>query len=132
LTVLAAGEVPLFLNTHYQSAYRLQREQPDTIGIKLLDPIPGGFSHIQALRKDARHPAAAVLFYEYLMSPEAQNFLFELEPVTASAYVEGSEQAAIVEGHELSILDWDSFANVSTWGDQIEGAFGFPTSEVGG
>jgi iron(III) transport system substrate-binding protein len=132
LTVLAAGEVPMFLNTHYQSAYRLQQEHPDTIGIKLLDPIPGGFSHIQALSKDAKHPAAAVLFYEYLMSAEAQNFLFELEPVTASVYVDGSEQAAIVEGRELSILDWHSFANVATWGDQIESAFGFPTSEVGG
>lgn len=130
LTLMASGEVPMFLNTHYQSAFRLQSKQPEVIGIKFLDPIPGGYSHIEAIRKDTKSPASAVLFYEYLMTPEAQNYLYDIEPVTSSVYGEDSKQAATVAGRDLSILDWSTFANHAEWGKELAKAFGFPSNEV--
>jgi iron(III) transport system substrate-binding protein len=134
LTVMAGGEYPLYLNTNFHSAYRVQLKQPDAIGIKVLDPLPASFTQLHALRKDAAHPAAAVLFLEYLMTEEAQRAHDELEPAQASLYsAEYTSMAAKMlseaEG-EISVVNWDNFEKLPEWSEKVQSAWGFPAGEV--
>jgi iron(III) transport system substrate-binding protein len=134
LTVIGAGEYPFFLLAHFHSAYKVQQEVgEDVIGLKFLDPIEGNLSNIQAIRKNAEHPAAATLFLEFLMSDAGQDILVEEEPMKGSLYAEGAaERMPIdIEGKEVAIPNWDQTSTeVKQWTDKVIEAYGFPVGEV--
>lgn len=132
ITVMAAGEHPIYLNTNYHSAFRAQKKQPDKIHIKALDVLPGSFTQLQAIRDKAEHPAAAVLFLEFLMSPQAQQHLDELEPVQASFLTPSSNSAKLIaaSGAKASIVDWEHFHDLTDWSEKVQKSWGFPSATV--
>jgi iron(III) transport system substrate-binding protein len=130
LTLMAAGEQKMYAFVNYHSAYRVQKKQPDVVGIKLLDPVPASYTQLQAIRKDTAHPAAATLFLEYLTTPEAQGFLDELEPAQSAVLAEGSMAAELTKGEKISIILWDDFAKLPEWSAMVQKEWGFPTAQV--
>lgn len=130
LTTVVAGEHPFFFLTHFQSSWRLQQDHPDKLGIKLLDPVPVHLAEIGGIRKGSEHPAAALLFFEYLASDEGQRFMHELHPGKSSIFVEDSYAGKLVEGHELAVDDWANFSQAVEWEQKVQEAWGFPTAEV--
>jgi iron(III) transport system substrate-binding protein len=129
LTLMAAGEYDLHAFSNFHSAYRVSLES-DNIEIKIIEPVPVRITQIEGTRKDAAHPAAALLFEEYTASPAVQKVLDEDEPMQSSIYAEGSELNKRTEGLEVSVMDWSHFADQAKWEEAIFDAWGFPTAEV--
>jgi ABC-type Fe3+ transport system substrate-binding protein len=130
LTLLAAGEYSLHAFSNYHSAYRVSLKSPDTIKVALLEPIPVRLTQIEAVRKGAKHPAAAALFMEYTAGPEVQKILDEDEPQQSSIYAPGSNLNELTSGKTVSVMDWDKFADQAKWEAAIVKAWGFPSAEV--
>jgi ABC-type Fe3+ transport system substrate-binding protein len=129
LTLLAAGEFSLHAFSNYHSAYRVTLKSPN-IKIGLLEPIPVRLTQIEAVRKGAAHPAAAALFMEYTASAAVQHILDEDEPQQSSIYAPGSNLNKLTEGKQVSVMDWDKFADQAIWEADIVKAWGFPTAQV--
>ena len=130
LTAMAAGQYKLIVGSNYHSGFRAQKKSPDTLAIGLLDPIPVRLTQLQAIRKGAEHPAAGVLFMEYLASADAQKALDELEPMQSSIYASGSTLNTLTKGRQLSVLGWDNFQNLQPWEQLVLKEWGFPTAQV--
>jgi iron(III) transport system substrate-binding protein len=130
LTAMAAGEYKLSFASNYHSAFRAQKKAPDTVGIGLLDPVPVRLTQLQAIRKGADHPAAGVLFLEYLASADVQNALDDLEPMQSSIYAPGSALNALTKGRQVAVLGWDNFQKLQPWEQLILKEWGFPTAQV--
>jgi ABC-type Fe3+ transport system substrate-binding protein len=120
----------MYAFVNYHSAYRVQKKQPDVVGIKLLDPVPASYTQLQAIRKDAEHPAAAVLFLEYLAGAEAQKFIDDLEPAQSAVLAEGSMASELTKGEKISIILWDDFAKLPDWSSMVQKEFGFPAAVI--
>lgn len=129
LTQLAAGEYPLHAFSNFHSASRVAM-QSDNIEVVVLDEVPVRITQIEAIRKGAEHPAAALLFLEYTASPEVQKVLDEDEPLQSSIYAEGSALNEQTEGKEVSVCDWSAFEKFAEWEEAIVSEWGFPTAEV--
>lgn len=129
ITLMGAGEFALHAFSNYHSAYRASLESPN-IKIGLLEPIPVRLTQIQAIRKDAAHPAAGALFIEYTASPEVQHVLDEDEPKQSSIYGDGSDLNKLTAGKEVSVMDWTHFDDQAKWEAAIVKAWGFPSAEV--
>ena len=129
ITLMAAGEYALHAFSNYHSAYRVTQESPN-VKIGLLEPIPVRLTQIQAIRKDAAHPAAGALFIEYTASPEVQDVLDADEPKQSSIYGEGSDLNELTAGKEVSVMDWTHFDDQAKWEAAIFKAWGFPAAQV--
>lgn len=132
LTVMAAGEYPMYLNTNFHSAFRVQSKQPNKVHIKFLDIVPGSFTQLQAMRAGTKHPASATLFLEFLMSDFAQESLDKLEPAQASFTSDTSMSHKLIQesGSTPSIVDWDHFADLTDWSEKVVSTWGFPSAKV--
>jgi len=130
LTAMAAGEYQLHAFSNYHSAYRVSLKAPDGIKIVLLEPIPVRLTQIESIRKDADHPAAALLFLEHTASQEVQDILDEFEPRQSSIFAEGSELNTLTAGKELSVVSWEEFPKLEGWESLIVKEWGFPQAQV--
>ena len=83
--MVAAGEVPLAL-TVYQFMPEAARRKGATIAWFVLEPAVARMSGIGIARR-APHPNAALLFYDFMLSTEAQELLVSMEYAPTRANV---------------------------------------------
>lgn len=69
-----------------------------------MEPVPVRVSCEQAILASAKHPYAALLWLEHMVSPEAQKLIDEHEPLAASLYVKGSTVEQEMRGKQLSVV----------------------------
>jgi len=85
-TAAAAGQVAVIVNGHAQSVEQLQAKgAPLTFGPPFVEPVvqrPQGVG----ISYQAPHPAAAMLFYDYLLSPVGQKTLQQNGVLPANPY----------------------------------------------
>ena len=81
------------------------------------------------LLNTADHPHAALLYLEFLASPEGQEIIDKVEPLRASLFTPGSVVAQEVRGKELSVIDWDHFTKFQEYQGKISAAYGFPKAD---
>lgn len=130
LTAMVAGEHPLYIANNYHSAYRIQKKSPDKIGIKLLEPIPTNGTQQVAIRKGAKHPAAALLFEEFAATEDAQQYIDKDEPAQGSVFVPGDMLYNLTQGKQLALVTWNDFVNLDAWSKEIQTIWGFPTAQI--
>ena len=96
--LVASGEVPLALTVYQYSVEQAKKKGSpiDWFVIGRAVSITNGI----AIPKKAPHPHAALLFYDYLLAPEAQRVLASIGYVPTSTKVESP-----VKGVELKSLD---------------------------
>ena len=75
-TMVAAGQVPVILSGHAQSVEQLQGEHAPVSFKPFVEPV---LSRAQGLgvAKDAAHPAAALLYYDWLLGPKGQQVMLD-------------------------------------------------------
>jgi len=95
----------------------------------VIEPIPVRPLIAQAVVNNAPHPNSALLFLEFLASPEGQRIMDENEPHRSSMYVPGSELEKIVRGRKVAVVDTENIHLVSKWMKMIVEAFGFPRAD---
>jgi len=83
--LVVAGEVPLAL-TVYHFMPEAAKRRGAAIDWFVLDPAVARMSGIGIARR-APHPNAALLFYDFMLSPEAQELLVSMEYVPTNAKV---------------------------------------------
>ena len=128
--ILAAGEVALIVANNFGATKRTQLRDPSgAIGIAILEPVPVRVSAEQAILATSTNRHAALLWLEWITSPEAQQVIDKQEPLTASIYAKGSIAEQELRGKNLSVVSWEDNAKLEPWVEKISEAFGFPRAD---
>jgi iron(III) transport system substrate-binding protein len=96
--MVGSGEVPLAL-TVYNYMPEAARKKGVPIGWFTMDPVIARANGI-GIARHAPHPNAALLFYDYMLSAEAQKILVSLDYVPTNATVDSP-----LKGLKLTVID---------------------------
>jgi iron(III) transport system substrate-binding protein len=111
-SALAAGQVQVVVTGHAQSMEQLQaKNAPIAFGPPFVDPViqrPQGVG----ISYQAPHPASAMLFYDYLLSPVGQKLLQQNGVLPANPYFPDTAFAA---NPTLHIVKMDIRPVVQNW-----------------
>jgi ABC-type Fe3+ transport system substrate-binding protein len=91
--------------------------------------VPVRFGNLQAVAATSQRPHAALLWLEWLASPEAQKLIDEHEPFNSSVYVKGGAVAEELKGRKLSLTTWENHHYMEQWEAKIVEAYGFPKAK---
>ena len=127
-TAVAAGEYPLYVGSNYGSINRAMRKDPTgNLNYKIIEPAPARtVNHANGILNTAAHPYAALLWHEFLASPEGQAIIDKYEPLKGSVFNPNSAVAHVTRGKKLSVIGWDDFTKFEEYSAQILAAFGLP------
>jgi ABC-type Fe3+ transport system substrate-binding protein len=130
LSAIAGGEYDLFLLTyHYSCMTVAKKDLNGTLACKIVEPVPVRIQNFNVVNHTAPRPYSALLWMEFLVSPEAQEIIDEYEPFNASLYYPGSKLAKLIQGKKLSVNNWDTWHNSARWERMVFEAFGFPKAK---
>ena len=130
LAAIQSGEIPMMLGPGMHTLKRaMLKDQTGLLQYVMPEPVPTQLSLQEAILASSEHPHAALLFFEWLASPEAQKIGDEIEPLGSSVHVRGSEVERLLKGKKLSALSWSDYQNFDQWHAKVFEAFGFPKAE---
>ncbi|MBI2988737.1 MAG: extracellular solute-binding protein [Deltaproteobacteria bacterium] len=130
-TAVAAGEYPLYYGPNYVNIRMAMSKDPTgNLSYKLAEPVPGrAVDSPHGILNTADHPHAALLWLEFMVSPEGQEIIDKYEPLRASVYTHGSVTEQVTRGKERSMVDWDHFTKFQEYMGKIIEAYGFPKAD---
>jgi len=131
-TGVASGEYPIYLGSNYSGVRRAMMRRDPTMNLNYKVPQPTPLRAFQdgiGILNTAEHPYAALLWLEFLASPEGQEIIDKYEPLKASVFTANSAIAQEVRGKELSVVDWHHFAKFQEYSEKIIEALGFPKAD---
>jgi iron(III) transport system substrate-binding protein len=107
--LVAAGEIPIALTVYNQAVDKL-KEKGAPLDWKALQPAFGRADGI-ALVKTAQHPHAALLFADFVLSPEGQRFIKQASRVPVNRRVDTSFDKGEFRIIDLAALlkNWDKW-----------------------
>jgi len=130
LAQLLAGEHALHLGPNFDSVLRAQnKDKAGRLAYKIVEPVPTRLNEAQGVLNTAEHPYAALLWLEFLASPEGQKVLDEQGPYEGSVFVSGTVQEQATRGKKLSHVDWKHFLKTPEYQKKIVEAYGFPRAD---
>jgi len=125
LTAMVAGEHSLFLGPNFDSVKSAQTRDPtNSLEYKILEPIPTRLLEPEGILATAGHPYAALLWFEFLVSVEAQNIMNKYW--RASIFVPGSVLYNELRGKNLSVVGWDHQSKMEEYQAKVVETYGFP------
>jgi iron(III) transport system substrate-binding protein len=131
-TGVAAGEYPIYLGSNYSGVKRAMMRRDPTMNLNYKVPEPAPLRAYQdgiGILNTSEHPHAALLWLEFLASPEGQEIIDKYEPLKASVFTANSAISREVQGKQLSVVDWNHFAKFQEYGEKIIEALGFPKAD---
>jgi ABC-type Fe3+ transport system substrate-binding protein len=124
------GEHALFLGPNLGSVKNAQeKDRAGVLAMKIPEPVPTRLHEANGVLLTADYPYAALLWLEFLSSPEGQKILDEQWPVGASFLFPGSVQAQLTKGKKLSVVDWNHITKLDDYLGKVVEAFGFPKAK---
>jgi ABC-type Fe3+ transport system substrate-binding protein len=130
LTSIVAGEIPMMIGPNYTAVKRAQAKDPvGVLQYVALEPVPVRLTVAEGIHAVSQHPNAALLWLEWMASPEAQRLADEYEPLASSVYVRGGAVGQQLKGKKLSVVSWEFHQNMEKWQAQVFEAYGFPKEE---
>ena len=130
LTAMMGGEVSLFIGPNFHSTRRAMGKDPTgVLQYVITEPVPLRMALFEAVQEGARNPHAALLWLEWMASPEAQTQADEHEPLGSSVYVRGGAVEKELKGKKLSVVSWQDVQKMDDWQAKIFEAYGFPKAE---
>jgi iron(III) transport system substrate-binding protein len=130
LTSIVAGEIPMMIGPNYTAVKRAQAKDPTgVLQYVTLEPVPVRLTVAEGIHTLSQHPNAALLFLEWMASPEAQKLADEYEPLASSVYVRGGAVETELKSKKLSVVNWEHHRNLEKWQTQVFEAYGFPREE---
>jgi ABC-type Fe3+ transport system substrate-binding protein len=131
MTSILAGEVPMMVGPNWHNMKEV--EAKDAAGVlkyAVLEPVPLRFGNRQAPLASTKHAHAALLWLEWMASPEAQKITDEKEPLASSMYVRGGAVEQELKGKKLSVVGWEHEQLLDGWQAKVVEAYGFPKAEL--
>jgi iron(III) transport system substrate-binding protein len=130
LTAMLAGEQTLLLGPDFDSVIRIMdKDKTDSIAYKLVEPVPVRLNEAQGILSKAENPYAALLWLEFVGSPEGQKILDESGPYEASVFIPGTFQERAARGKKQSVVDWGHYNKIPEYEKKIIEAYGFPRAQ---
>jgi ABC-type Fe3+ transport system substrate-binding protein len=130
LTSIVAGEIPMMIGPNYTAVKRAQAKDPvGVLQYVALEPVPVRLTVAEGIHAVSQHPNAALLWLEWMASPEAQKLADEYEPLASSVYVRGGAVGQQLKGKKFSVVSWEFHQNMEKWQAQVFEAYGFPKEE---
>ena len=127
LTSMAAGEVPMMIGPNYHTTRRaMKKDRRGNLKYVALEPVPVRLSLQEAIQVDSKNPHAALLFLEWMATPEAMKLADEHEPFSSSLYVRGGVVEQELRGKKVSVVSWDDHQHMGDWQAKVFEAYGFP------
>ena len=107
--LVAAGEIPIALTLYNQAVDKL-KEKGAPIDWKPLSPAFGRADGI-AMAKHASHPHAALLFADFVLSPEGQRIIKQRNRVPVNRTVDSSFDQRVFRIIDLAALlgEWETW-----------------------
>lgn len=131
LSYLTTGEIPIVVGPNFSTVKRAQvKDRAGVLQYVILEPVPVRFGNAQAILATSQNRHAALLWLEWLASPEAQNIVDEQEPFASSVHVPGGMVERELRGKKLSMVDWENYHDVERSEAKIVEAYGFPKAEA--
>ena len=131
LTSVLAGEIPMMVGPNFHTVKGVQAKDPaGVLQYAILEPVPLTLALQMGILAASPHTHAALLFFEWMASPEAQKIADENEPMNSSVYVRGGAVEQELKGKKLSIPSWEDYQRIGEWQSKIFEAFGFPKAEL--
>ena len=130
ITAIAAGEVSMMIGPNFTAVKRAQGKDPTgVLQYVILEPAPVRLVVEEGIHAASQRPNAALLWLEWMASPEAQKLADELEPLASSVHVRGGAVEQELRGKKLSVVSWEHHQNIEKWQGQVFEAYGFPKAE---
>jgi ABC-type Fe3+ transport system substrate-binding protein len=130
VAAMLAGEHALHIGPSFDVVLRAKtKDLTDVLGYKFTEPVPVRLNDPYSVLQTAEHPYAALLWLEFLASPEGQKLLDEAGPYEGSLFVRGTVQEEAARGKKKSVIDWDHYIKVQEYERKIVEAYGFPKAE---
>ena len=127
---LLTGETPLLIGANLSTVIRAQGKDPaGIIEYVILEPVPLRLGELEAIQSNAQNPHAALLWFEWMASLEAQKLADEHEPLASSVFVRGGAVEQQLRGKKVSVVNWENQLQVEEWQAKIVEAYGFPKAE---
>jgi len=128
---IAAGEYALSLGTNFNGFKRAMDKDPTgSLSYKIIEPVPASVvDDPSGTLNTADHPHAALLWLEFLVSPEGQEIIDKYEPLRASVFTPGSVTEQMTRGKKLSVIDWNHSDKFQEYTAKVFAAFGFPKAD---
>jgi ABC-type Fe3+ transport system substrate-binding protein len=121
----------MMIGPNFNGVKRAQAKDPTgVLQYVILEPVPVRQSEIEGIQASAQNPHAALLWFEWMASLEAQKLADEYEPLASSIHVRGGAIEHELKGKTLSAVSWEQQERVQEWQGQILRAYGFPKAEV--
>jgi iron(III) transport system substrate-binding protein len=131
ITGMLAGEIPLMVAANFHDLKRAQKKDPlGVLQYTILEPVPFRLALAQSILATAQHPFAALLWFDWLATVEAQKIADEHEPMASAVYVRGSAVEQELRGRKLSAVPWESYQNLQPWSAKVFEAYGFPKADA--
>lgn len=131
ITGMLAGEIPLMVAANFHDLKRAQKKDPlGVLQYVILEPVPFRLALAQSVLTTAQHPYAALLWFEWLATVEAQKIADEHEPMASAVHVRCSAVEQELRGKKLSAVPWESYQNLQPWATKIFEAYGFPKADA--
>ncbi len=127
---IMAGEYSFAASVNFSTLKRLMSKDPTgTLAYKILEPVPTRLiDDSNGIINKAVHPHAALLWLEFIASPEGQEIIDKNE-LEASMYTPGTVNEQAVRGKKLSVVGWDHFSKFAEYESKINEAYGFPKGD---
>ena len=127
---IMAGEIPMMIGANFKAVKGVQRkDRMGALQYVVPEPVPVRFGNLQAIAATTQRPHAALLWLEWLASPEAQRLIDEYEPFNSSLFVKGGAVAEELKGKKLSLTTWENHHYMEQWEAKIVEAYGFPKAK---
>jgi ABC-type Fe3+ transport system substrate-binding protein len=124
------GEYPMFIGGNYKTIRRAQQKDRDRIlQYKFIEPVPVRPSESVGVVITSDNAHAALLWIEFLATPEGQKILDEFDPFGASIYAPDSIQSQEIRGKKISLVDWEHYTKLGEYQDKVVAAYGFPKAD---
>ena len=131
ITGMLAGEIPMMAAANFHDLKRAQKKDPlGVLQYAILEPVPFRLALAQSILATAQYPHAALLWFDWLATVEAQKIADEHEPMASAVYVRGSAVEQELKGKKLSAVPWESYQNLQPWAAKIFEAYGFPKADA--
>ncbi len=130
LASMAAGEYGLFLGANLHNIKMIMAKDPNgNLAYKFVEPVQVRIGTCNGISYNAKHPHAALLFWEYVTSPKGQKILDEYEPAAASIFSQYAYVTEATKGKKISLVGWDQYDKIGGYQEKIVEAYGFPKAQ---
>jgi ABC-type Fe3+ transport system substrate-binding protein len=127
---ILTGEVLMMVGPSFHTVKGAQaKDRAGVLQYVNLEPVPLRLAVQQAILNTSPNPYAALLWLEWLATPEAQKIADEYEPLASSVYAQGSAVEKELRGKKLSVLGWNDYGMMEQWQKKVVEAAGFPKPE---